>query len=144
MTAEWFLLPNKSILKERSEPYLVDASKRGDLFEHVRAAGAVIVEVNIDAARSIVDIVGALKGVLEFPVWCGGSWDSIDDAFSELRAAWPLPLAIVVDGLPELMVGSPQLALNTVLGLSRLCDEFSVGGDQVMVFYVSDHWDSWE
>ncbi|WP_291377442.1 hypothetical protein [Demequina sp.] len=138
MVADWFDLPGPPILEERAEPWLVHSSQVSNLHKYLVSVGASVVEVRIGNARSVVDVVGALKEVLEFPRWCGSGWDSIDDAFEELRAAWPLPLGIVVRGLPELLAGWPHLALETVLGLSRLSKGFGVEGDQVLVFYVSD------
>ena len=138
MTNDWITLPGPPIREEQGEPYLVRESERGRLLEHLSAAGAGVVEVDLGDADNAVDVLGALKEVLEFPSWCGSGWDSIFDAFSELREAWSFPLAIVVLGLPKLLVKQPHLALNTVLGLSRFCEEFSIAGDQLVVFYLSE------
>jgi len=140
MTAKWVQLPDSSILKERSEPYLIRASGLSDAREHFRAGGATVVEAHVGTARSLVDVIGALKGVLTFPDWCGSGWDSVHDALAELREAWPLPLVILVDGLPQLIVEHPHLALESVLGLSRLCEAFSMAGDQILVLYVGERW----
>lgn len=72
--------------------------------------------VNLEDARIYIDVMGALNKVLEFPSWCGSSWDSIQDAFPELREAWSFPLAIAVVGLPKLLVERPYLVRNTVSG----------------------------
>src|SRR5690606_6838172 len=100
---------------------------------------ASVVDIDLGGSRNLVDVFDSLKAVLPFPSWCGSGWDSAHDAFSELRSAWPLPLAIIATGLPRLMAENPHLALNTVLGLSRMCEEFSIAGDQVLVFYLTDH-----
>jgi len=138
VTTDWIALPGSPTLEERSEPYLVRASEGARLRGYLASAGARVVDVNIGESQNLVDVIGSLKEVLQFPSWCGSGWDSVSDAFSELRAAWPLPLAIVVVGLPRLMAERRHLALNTVLGLSRLCEEFSIAGDQVLVFYVDE------
>ncbi|NYI41874.1 barstar family protein [Demequina lutea] len=141
MTTDWIAMPGSPTLEEKSEPYLVRASESGHLRQFLSSAGASVVDVDLGDSTSLVDVVGVLREGLEFPSWCGSGWDAVHDAFPELRAAWPLPLAIVVAGLPKLMAAKPHLALNTVLGLSRLCEEFSIAGDQVLVFYVGDRWD---
>jgi hypothetical protein len=140
MVAKWVQLPDSSILKERGEPYLIRTSGLVDLRNYFRAGGATVVEVNIGAAQGLVEVVGALQNVLTFPEWCGSSWDSIHDALAEFRETWPFPLVVVVDGLPRLLVENPHLALDSVLGLSRLCEAFSIAGDQVLVFYVGERW----
>lgn len=138
MTTSWIALPASPILDERSEPYLVRVSEGASLRQFLASAGASVVDLDIGDSRNLVDVLGSIKEVLQFPSWCGSGWDSVHDAFSELRAAWPLPLAIVVEGLPRLMAERRHLALNTVLGLSRLCEEFSIAGDQVLVFYMCE------
>jgi len=135
---KWIALPASPTLEERSEPYLVRVSEGANLRQYLASAGASVVDIDIGDSRNLVDVLGSLKEVLHFPSWCGSGWDSVHDAFSELRSAWPLPLAIIVAGLPRLMVERQHLALNTVLGLSRLCEEFSIAGDQVLVFYMSE------
>ena len=138
MTTKWIALPESPTLAATSPPYLVTAGEGANLQRYLASAGASVVEVDIGDGRSVVDVLGVLKEVLPFPSWCGSSWDSVHDAFSELRAAWPLPLAIIVAGLPRLLAEAPHLALNTVLGLSQLVEEFSITGDQVLVFYLSE------
>jgi hypothetical protein len=138
VTSKWIALPGSPTLEEPSEPYLVREGESASLRQYLASTGASVVDVGIGDARSLVDVVGALKEVLPFPSWCGSGWDALDDAFPELHTAWAFPVVIVVAGLPQLMVEMPHLALNTVLGLSRLCEEFSIAGDQVLVFYTSD------
>jgi hypothetical protein len=136
---DWIALPDSPTLEERSEPYLVRASEAKGLRRYLASVGASVVGIDIGDSQNLVDVIGSLKEVLPFPSWCGSGWDSVHDAFSELRTAWPLPLAIIVVGLPQLIAERRHLALNTVLGLSRLCEEFSIAGAQVLVFYVSGH-----
>jgi hypothetical protein len=138
VTNNWIELPGSPTPEERSEPYFVRATEAANLRRYLTSAGASVFEIDIGDSRNLVDVFVSLKDVLQFPSWCGSGWDSVHDAFSELRAVWPLPLAIVVVGLPRLMAERRHLALNTVLGLSGLCEEFSIAGDQVLVFYVSE------
>lgn len=139
MRTDWIALPDSPTLEERSEPYLVRASEAEGLRRYLASVGASVVGIDIGDSQNLVDVIGSLKEVLPFPSWCGSGWDSVHDAFSELRTAWPLPLAIIVVGLSRLIAERRHLALNTVLGLSRLCEEFSIAGAQVLVFYVSGH-----
>jgi len=141
VTTTWIALPGSPTLEERSEPYLVRVNEGASLRRYLASSGASVVEVDIGGAGSVVDVIAALKAVLPFPSWCGSGWDSLDDAFPELRAAWTLPLAIVVVGLPRVIAEKPHVGLNTVLGLSRLCEAFSIAGDQVVVFYLCDSWE---
>ena len=39
-----------------------------------------------------------MKAVLEFPDWCGSSWDSVDDCYEELHDAWQFPLLMIFRG----------------------------------------------
>ncbi|MBX3077828.1 MAG: barstar family protein [Salinibacterium sp.] len=140
MTSKWVQLPKWSTRTERGEPFLIHASELDEVHKHFVSNGATVVNVTIAEAQTLAAIIGTLKHVLAFPEWCGSNWDSLDDAFAELRKAWPLPLVVVVDGLSRVLVEHPHLALNTVLGLSRLSEAFAVAGDQVVMLYVADRW----
>lgn len=85
-------------------------------------------------------MIDALKSVLPFPDWCASSWDSIEDAFEEIRQGWSFPLVIAVRGLRPTLETRPHLALEVVVRLSELARALSVAGDQLIVVYVADHW----
>jgi hypothetical protein len=108
------------------------------LTRYFEAEGAASIEVEISTAEDVADVVLAMKRVLTFPDWCGSSWDSVEDAFEELRQAWSFPLVLVVRGLRHLIDERPQLALRSVIQLSKLRQGFSVSGDQLIVAYVWD------
>jgi hypothetical protein len=81
-----------------------------------------------------------LKSVLPFPDWCGSGWDSIDDAFQELRALWPFPLVIAVQGLDALLARRPRVGLQTVIRFDDLSGSLSRVGAQLVVLYPADRW----
>jgi hypothetical protein len=85
-------------------------------------------------------MIDAMKSVLPFPDWCASSWDSIDDAFEEIRQSWSFPLVIAVRGLRTILETRPHLGLEVVLRLSELGRAFSIAGDQLTVIYVADRW----
>jgi hypothetical protein len=85
-------------------------------------------------------VVEGLKSVLAFPEWCGSSWDSIDDAFEEIRNGWRLPLILIVAGGANCWSRDPHLFLQTVMRLADLSRAFSAAGDQLMVVYAAEVW----
>jgi len=93
------------------------------------------VEIQLGDATTSVDVIEKLKAVLEIPEWCGSGWDSIEDAFEELRVLWQLPLMLLVHGADALTRFRPQLTLETVLRLAELSRPFPVAGDQFVVAY---------
>lgn len=119
----------------KSQPYLLDTDRTAALAEYAAANGAAQFTVNLTEAQSSVEIIERLKAVLPFPDWCGSGWDSIEDAFEELRTAWDFPLVLLVRGADELMALRPQLALETIVRLADLSHAFSVAGDQLIVAY---------
>lgn len=140
MVSAWIQPPPVPLLVDRAEPYLVLEARLDDFRTYLDSARARSVEVEFGGARDVADLIGALKAVLPFPDWCGSSWDSIEDAFEEIRQGWSFPLVLVVHGL-ELLVGrKPHLALEVVIRMSGLSHAFSVAGDQFMVAYTGKNW----
>ncbi len=140
MVSAWVPLPPAPLLVDTAEPYLVLESRLDDFKGYLSSVRARTVEVEIGGASDATAVVGALKAVLPFPDWCGSSWDSIEDAFEEIRQGWSFPLVVVVHGLKSLIDRKPHLALEVVLRMSGLSHAFSVAGDQMMVTYVGRDW----
>jgi hypothetical protein len=136
LVSAWIPLPPTPVLVDPAEPYLVPEERFSQLIDYVTSVQAEIVEVDISAAVNVADVVSALKDVLPFPDWCGLSWDSMEDAFEELRQAWRFPLVLVVRGVQVLIGRRPHLGLEVVLRLSGLSRAFSIAGDQLLVTHV--------
>lgn len=132
---DWIDLPASGLIAERSQPYFlreVDLPAAAGLLP---SHGQLIV-ADVRGSKSALEVIEALKAVLPFPDWCGSSWDSIDDASPDLLEAWPFPLIVVIEGLPELWANSRHLAVQTVIRLSDISDSFSALGKQVVLAYV--------
>lgn len=140
VVSAWFPLPPAPLLVDVAEPYLVLESRLDDFRSYLSSVQAGSVDVEFGSACDVAAVVGALNTVLPFPEWCGSSWDSIEDAFEELRQTWSFPLVVVVHGLRSLIDRRPHLALEVVLRMSGLSRAFSVAGDQLMVTYVGSDW----
>jgi hypothetical protein len=138
--SRWISLPPVPPLVDAAEPYLVEQTGLENLRSYLSSAGAKLVYVDLTAANDATDVVGALKASLPFPDWCGSSWDSIEDAFEEIRLLWSFPLALIAQGLKSLIERSPHLAMEVVLRMSSLSHAFSVAGDQLLVTYIDDGW----
>lgn len=134
--SEWITPPGPPVLISRAQPYLVVPEMLGEFDHQVAERAAKRVEVDLASASAASDVISRLKEVLPFPEWCASSWDSIEDAFEEIREEWPFPLAVVVNGVDSLVARKPHLALETVLRVSELSHAFSVAGDQLLVVYV--------
>jgi hypothetical protein len=119
---------------------LVENDDVEGLRQYLRDHGVVCVEIDVNEAASTLDVIGALKNVLLFPSWCGSSWDSIDDAFDDIRAGWSFPLAVVVHGLRSLFERDPHLALEVALRLHELANAFSAAGEQFLAVFASESW----
>ena len=133
-------LPASPLVVSRATPLLVDTARLDELRRWFKRAH----QVEIDAARAErpADVIDALKGVLEFPDWCGSSWDSIDDAFQELHAAWRFPLLLVVRRFDHLLGAQPHVALNAAIHLDDLRAGFSEAGSQLIVVFEGASWPS--
>lgn len=131
----WLSLPGPPFFAGSSEPHLLGTASADDFLRYVAANGAHSVVVDLTNVASTADVIAAFRAHLEFPDWCGSGWDSVEDAFEELRAAWAFPLAVLVQGAGRVAVDRPQLALETVVRLAALVHAFSVAGDQLIVAY---------
>jgi len=140
VVSTWFPLPPVPLLVDAAEPYLVLESRLDDFRGYLASVRARTVDVEIGGVSDVTAVVGALKTVLPFPDWCGSSWDSIEDAFEEIRQGWSFPLVVVVHGLRSLIDRKPHLALEVVIRMSGLSHAFSVADDQMMVTYVGRDW----
>lgn len=136
--SDWITLPSPPLLHP-SAPLLIRSSDVDDL-RQVLTERASLVEIDVSEAVSTADVIGALKDVLPFPSWCGSSWDSVDDAFAEIRDGWSFPLVIVAYGLRSLLARQPHLALESVIRLHELSGAFSTAGDQFVVVFVAGSW----
>jgi hypothetical protein len=141
MVSRWIQLPSSPVVLERSEPYLVMDARLDELRDFAKSVEASYASVDVTEADDAGSVIDALKQVLAFPDWCASSWDSIDDAFEELRQGWRFPLILAVEGLRSLVGRRPHLAMQVVLRLSELSHAFSVAGDQLVVVYVAESWD---
>jgi hypothetical protein len=128
------------LLVDAAEPYLVPESRLDDFRGYLASVRVRTVDAEIGGASDATAEIGALMTVLPFPDWCGSSWDSIEEAFKELRQGWSFPLVLVVHGLESLIDQRPHLAFETVIRMSGLSHAFSVAGDQLMVTYVGKDW----
>lgn len=136
----WIPRPPAPLLVAAAEPYLVPESRLDELGSYLASVAAKVVDVEIGGAGDVAAVIGALKAVLPFPDWCGSNWDSIEDAFDELREGWSFPLVIVIHGLEPLLARKPHLALEVVIRMSGLSQAFSSAGEQLMVCYVGKNW----
>jgi len=108
MISDWISLPGPPFLAERSEPFELGTWTPDDFAAYASARGARYVVVDVASAASTTDVIEALRGQLEFPDWCASSWDSVHDAFGELRSAWSFPLALLVRGQTSWPSGTPS------------------------------------
>lgn len=140
MVSRWIDLPQGLLAFGRAEPHLVYEQHIMEARDFAVAAGATWVTVDITDAADTTSVIVALKDVLPFPDWCASSWDSIDDAFDEIRQAWRFPCVLEVRGLRSTLRNRPHLGLEAVVRLSELRRAFSVAGDQLAVLYMDESW----
>jgi hypothetical protein len=140
MVSRWIPLPSSPTILERSEPYLIEEARLEEFAEFVRSEGGTPVAIDIASATDTASVINEMKAVLSFPDWCGSSWDSIDDAFEEIRQGWVFPLVLIARGLPSVLKVRPHLGLQVVIRLSELSHAFSIVGDQLAVVYVAEAW----
>lgn len=140
VVSRWIDLPRTLLVEGPSEPYLVTEERLPELRKFVTGANATWATVDVASATGTGAMIDALKSVLPFPDWCASSWDSIEDAFEEIRQGWSFPLVIAVRGLRSTLETRPHLGLEVVVRLSELGHAFSVAGDQLTVIYVADRW----
>jgi hypothetical protein len=136
MAAGWVQLHDESWVDSVAPPRVILYSALGLGVRRLADVGVKIHALDISSAASTFDVITALRQLLPFPSWCGSSWDSVDDAFEELRQAMTLPAALIIAGIDPLLGRSLHLGLETVLRLNDLERAFSVAGDQLLVFFV--------
>lgn len=140
VVSRWVQLATTPFLEDGTEPFLIQSSALDQLKSFARSEAVMTRSVDIALADSPMDVIEGLKAVLAFPEWCGSSWDSIDDAFEEIRSGWQFPLILVVTGGPTCWSRDPHLLLQTVLRFADLSRAFSAAGDQFMVVYAAGTW----
>lgn len=139
MTA-WTPAPSPPVVHARSSPILVARGQLEALRRYAEDAEVRYVEADVSGVVDTVDLIGVIRSVLPFPAWCGSGWDSIDDAFDELRAAWTFPLLLVLTGYDELLARHQHLALEASLRLHELSEAFSRVEAQFMVAFEGRSW----
>jgi hypothetical protein len=112
----------------------------GVLSDYFKMRGAQILESEIGRVTTTADAVAELKRVLPFPRWCGSNWDSVADAFEEVREALQMPAVLLVRGLPALLAEHQHLSLEFVIRIAELAASFSRSGDQFVVVYAAPSW----
>jgi hypothetical protein len=132
----WLDLPNESWATVGGAPYVVDANLLQTATARLGLLGASVTSIEVGLARSAWDVVQQLKQAVPLPEWCGASWDSVDDAFEELRQALRFPVVLVVRGIQLLLVEDIQVGLETIVRLADLGRAFSAAGDQFVALYV--------
>lgn len=118
----------------------MENERLGELQAFAEKSRAQYVEVDVSSATDTITLIGAIRGILPFPSWCGSGWDSIDDAFNELRSTWPFPIFLVLRGYSELLASNQQLALEAMLRLCQLEGSFSKAEAQLIVAFAGDSW----
>lgn len=137
--SDWVTLPSPPLLQP-SVPLLIRSSDVDSLRAFLGEHDVELVEIDLAEAAGTIDVIGALKDVLPFPSWCGSSWDSIDDAFAEIRDGWSFPLVVIAHGLRSMLGRRPHLALESVIRLHELSAAFSTVGDQFVVVFPAETW----
>lgn len=140
VVSRWVQLPAAPFFKDPTQPLLIRTSALDQLRTFARAEGMTMREVDIASAGSAMDVTAGLKAVLPVPAWCGSSWDSLDDAFEEIRSGLKFPEILVVSGGSTCWSRDQHLFLQTVLMLAHLSQAFSSAGDQFAVVYAADSW----
>lgn len=138
--SRWIDIPKAFFAGSPSMPHLVIEQRVLGLRDFVTSSDGTWAAVDLSKATDVSMAIDSMKRVLPFPEWCASSWDSIDDAFEEIRRGWTFPLVIAVDGLRPMVERQPHLGLNIVIHLNGLSQAFSVAGDQLTVVYVADRW----
>lgn len=138
--ATWIALPREKFLTGPAEPYLADESAIAELREMAESQGANWRHIDVRGVRNSGDVIDRLKTVLPFPGWCGSGWDSIDDAFDELREMWPFPLFVQISEMQWLLAENPHAGMQTAIRLDELSRSFSRAGDQLTVVYSDPSW----
>jgi len=136
----WIAVPRETLLTSPAEPYLADQSSIPGLRAMAESRGASWCEVDVRGVRNSADFIDRLKAELPFPGWCGSGWDSVDDAFEEIRAEWPFPLFLRIVEMRWLLTEHPHAGMQTAIRLDELSRSFSRTGHQLTVIYSDPSW----
>jgi len=126
----------------RTPPLLVESDQLDDFAAYFEQAGANRVDIALVNAVDSFGVIESLKAALPFPAWCGSSWDSIEDAFEELRATWSFPSLMVLRSFDRLLADHAHLALETTIRLHDLEQAFSAAGEQLILAFEGVSWSS--
>jgi hypothetical protein len=136
--SRWIDYPSPPLVHSRAHPLLVESHRLEQLEAHFR--GATRADVEVAGAVDTSRVIEAMKAVLEFPDWCGSSWDSVDDVYEELHEAWKFPLLMVFRGFDQLLREHQHLALETTIQIDDLRRAFSKDGDQLIPVFEGAAW----
>jgi hypothetical protein len=139
MAANW-VTPPFDLLAARSAPLLVSSSDRDPIASALEGQGVRVDALPIGGSRSVIDFFLAFRSVVHLPDWCANGWDPLYDAFDELCADNQFPLALIVDGLPDLLERATHLALETVVRLEELARALATRERQLLVIYLGPSW----
>lgn len=135
--SEWVQLRDESWVDSVAPPRVMVASAVGEGVQRLGHLGVKVHIMEVGHAASTFDVVTELRRVLPLPTWCGSSWDSVDDAFEEMRHRLIFPAALIVDGASILIDSNLRLGLETVVRLNELERAFAVASEQMLVFFVN-------
>lgn len=138
--SEWIQIPPPPLLRAKSAPYLIDDGAMADVRQYFDDAGARWSDIDITAADTVSGVIDAIRNVQPFPSWAASGWDSVEDAFEEIRESWPFPLVLACHGLPTLLRRNTHLALETTIRLDGLQTAFSIAKDQLIILYPGGTW----
>jgi hypothetical protein len=136
--SRWIDYPAPPLINGRGYPLLVEAHRLEPLVAHFHRAKRVDVEVA--GATDTSRVIEAMKAVLEFPDWCGSSWDSVDDCYEELHDAWKFPLLMIFRGFDQVLREHQHLALETTIQIDELRQAFSKDEDQLIPVFEGARW----
>lgn len=135
--SRWIQIPVRDFFVGPSVPYLIVEDRLRDFLAFLSSNTVRYVEIDLNQISDTIGVITTLKENLYFPDWCGSNWDSIDDAFEEIRRGWELPLVLVIRGMWALIHKVPYVGLQVILRLQKLAGAFSTAGDQFTVVYVA-------
>ena len=135
VSSNWILLPAELLLG-RGAPIVAAVEHACELAQRLAGNEVRIVDIDLSAVPDEIELFLRLKGELPFPEWCGNNWDSVFDAFEELKSGWTFPLAFLIRGLERFIGVQPAVALRAVISLAQLSDGLGSDGKQLVVVYV--------
>ena len=131
----WVPLPEAPLLLTASAPRLFERDRASDLRDELLSQGVRAAAIDLSTVATRSEFFDQLRTVLVFPDWCGSGWDSLDDAFEEIRLESSFPCFVLIYGLQDMLPRDLHLALEVVIRLSELEGAFSVAGEQFVVAY---------